>query len=376
MAPEPCDFPRRILLAVTGLSPQVITETVYALSQTAQPAFVPSEVRLITTAEGAERARLSLLPEGRGWLRRLCVDYGLPDIAFDPAHIEVLDAADGSPLDDIRSPEDNARAADRITDAVRRYTADPQSALHVSIAGGRKTMGFYLGYALSLFGRAQDRLSHVLVRDPFESSWDFFYPTPYSEIIETRDNKLVDSANASVTLASIPFVPLRHGLPRALLDGGQTYTASYQASVSAARLALAPPSVSLGLAARRVEAGGVVIPLSPVELSFYAWFAEQRVAGQPPLPCPKDGVPEVGYAQAFLRIHNRVIGEMGDDERTAAALRSGMDKNYFERRKCGVNKKLAAALGSAASAYQIQRYGRRPHWTFGLQIEPQAIRLR
>jgi CRISPR-associated protein (TIGR02584 family) len=41
-------------------------------------------------------------------------------------------------------------------------TADPQASLHVSIAGERKTMGFYVGYALSLFGRTQGRLSHVL----------------------------------------------------------------------------------------------------------------------------------------------------------------------------------------------------------------------
>ena len=30
-------------------------------------------------------------------------------------------------------------------------------------------MGFYLGYALSLYGRTQDRLSHVLVSSPYES---------------------------------------------------------------------------------------------------------------------------------------------------------------------------------------------------------------
>jgi CRISPR-associated protein (TIGR02584 family) len=35
----------------------------------------------------------------------------------------------------------------------------------MSIAGGRKTMGFYAGYALSLYGRAQDRMSHVLVEE-------------------------------------------------------------------------------------------------------------------------------------------------------------------------------------------------------------------
>ena len=57
-----------------------------------------------------------------------------------------------------------------ITNLIRAFTADPESALHVSIAGGRKTMGFFLGYALSLYGRAQDKLSHVLVSPPFESS--------------------------------------------------------------------------------------------------------------------------------------------------------------------------------------------------------------
>ncbi|MBV5299598.1 MAG: TIGR02584 family CRISPR-associated protein, partial [Rhodoferax sp.] len=76
---------------------------------------------------------------------------------------------------DIRSPADNRAAADFITAQVRAITADSGCALHASIAGGRKTMGFYLGYALSLFGRPQDRLSHVLVSEPFESSYDFFY---------------------------------------------------------------------------------------------------------------------------------------------------------------------------------------------------------
>lgn len=65
-------------------------------------------------------------------------------------------------------------AADAIVELVRRCTQDDQTALHVSIAGGRKTMGFFMGYALSLYGRPQDRLSHVLVSAPFESNHDFY----------------------------------------------------------------------------------------------------------------------------------------------------------------------------------------------------------
>ncbi|MBP6582128.1 MAG: hypothetical protein KA204_01445, partial [Chromatiaceae bacterium] len=47
-------FPRRILLAVTGLTPQVVTETLYALAMERQPPFIPTEIHLLTTAEGAE----------------------------------------------------------------------------------------------------------------------------------------------------------------------------------------------------------------------------------------------------------------------------------------------------------------------------------
>jgi CRISPR-associated protein (TIGR02584 family) len=46
-----------------------------------------------------------------------------------------------------------------------------------STAEGSKAMGFLLGYALlSPFGRAQDRLSHVLVSKPFESHPKFCFP--------------------------------------------------------------------------------------------------------------------------------------------------------------------------------------------------------
>ena len=51
--------PRRILLAVTGLIPQVITETHYALAVQRQPAFISTDIHRLTTHEGAEAAELS-----------------------------------------------------------------------------------------------------------------------------------------------------------------------------------------------------------------------------------------------------------------------------------------------------------------------------
>ena len=283
-APQP--QPRRVLLAVTGLSPQVLTETLYALMREDRDAL-PHEVHVITTAEGAERVRLALLSEQPGWFHRFLADFKLPPITFNADCIHVLRGPQGLPMADIRSAEDNACAADQIAETVRRFTADPQVSLHVSLAGGRKTMGFFAGYALSLWGRDGDRLTHVLVSDPYESIWDFFYPTPYERIIETRGGKLADCKVADVTLADIPFVRLRHGLPPALLLG----RAGFAQAVQAAQNQLGPARLVVDLKAGQIEAAGQRVALAPAELAFLAWFARRALAGLGGLQRPNKAEP-------------------------------------------------------------------------------------
>lgn len=140
----------RILLCVTGLSPQVVTETCFALVKQTPAPWIPTEIHVITTKAGADNARLNLLSEAKGWFHRLSVDYQLPPIRFDVHNIHVIKDRLGVALSDIRSQSDNEDAADFICQIVRDLTANTDSELHVSIAGGRKTMGYYLGYALSL----------------------------------------------------------------------------------------------------------------------------------------------------------------------------------------------------------------------------------
>ena len=48
-------------------------------------------------------------------------------------------------------------------------------------------MGIYLAYALQLFGRPQDVLSHVLVSEDFESHPDFFYKPRIGKTLEVKD---------------------------------------------------------------------------------------------------------------------------------------------------------------------------------------------
>ena len=374
---EPQDYPRRLLVAVTGLSPQIVTETLYALAVRREPTFVPTEVRLITTEEGAERAKLSLLHPESGWFHRLRADYGLPPIAFGPAHIHVLEDAVGRPLDDIRSPEDNERAADAITDVVRDLTRDDECALHVSIAGGRKTMGFYLGYALSLYGREQDRLSHVLVNAPYESHPQFFYPTTSSRVIYTPPphNRPYDTRDAEVTLASIPFVRLRDELPEDLKDHREGKV-RFSEAVAAAQRAIGPAELVIDLPAKRLRAGGKVIDLSPLHLAFLAWLARRHKEGREGVECPK--TPDPGHAEAFLTEYRRIIGEMGDEERTTKRLsgENGMTPEFFSQTKSKLHGTLKDKLGKRqAPPYLVSRYRSRSRWLYRLDIAPDAIRF-
>jgi CRISPR-associated protein (TIGR02584 family) len=361
---------KKILVCVTGLSPQVVTETLYALA--VQHNWVPESICLITTAEGAHRAKLSLLSEEPGWFKRLLTDYHLPDIHFKDEDILVLRNDQGIELSDIRTPVDNEIAANLIVDQLRQLTTTPDTELHVSIAGGRKTMGFYLGYALTLFGRAQDHLSHVLVSDPFESCWDFFYPTPYSRVIQTKDQNLADARDGKVTLAEIPFVSLRHGMPDNILQG----SVSFVGAVEVVKRTLAPPELVIDPWNRQIQAAGELIQLEPTTLSLLSVFARRRLNGLPPLPAPNKETPDMEWAQRFMNEYELIKGDWPDSEATRRSLEKGMDGSYFSSCKSKLHKRMKNALGpAAANDYLINDGDVRPR-RYSLMLEPSSIHYR
>ena len=371
---NPEAYPRRILLCVSGLSPQIVTETLYALSVENEPRFVPTEIHLLTTAEGAQRARLTLLSDEPGWFHRLRRDYGLPEIRFTLNTIHLLHAADGRPLNDIREVADNETIADSITAKVRELTADPKSAVHASIAGGRKTMGFYLGYALSLFGRPQDRLSHVLVSSPFESNSNFFYPTPVERVIfgNGPDQRPLDASDAKVTLADIPFVRLRDGLQETLLREG----ASFSEVVRQAQRNLAAPSLTLDVASCRVRCGETVLRLTPISFAWLSWFARRALVGLPSLHWKRIGEVEV---EVFLDEYKAALNDpLADDEHPIIASRrkDGIDKAFFDERNSKLKRELSRVLGHRSGLnYAVQRQETTKLAGYALDLRPEQIRF-
>ncbi|MFZ7155988.1 CRISPR-associated ring nuclease Csm6 [Avibacterium avium] len=267
-------YNQKILLSVTGMSPAVVTETLYALIT--EKGFIPTEIRVITTLRGKRLLLEKLLgiengkKKNAGALAEFIQDYGeqygFSEIHFDESCIEVIEDKDHQKLEDIRSPEENSLASDQIVRLVAELCQDDNAALHVSIAGGRKTMGFFLGYALSLYGREQDSLSHVLVSEGFENQDSFFYPKPYSYIITGKDGKPLDAKEGKVMLAEIPWVRLNLGVPEGLLQN----TISYSDSVQKAQNLLADPKITFlsPIDDRKVQFGETVIKLAPKAYGF------------------------------------------------------------------------------------------------------------
>lgn len=206
------------LVAVIGNTPQVLTETFWALRVDGKTPI--DEVFVLTTKMGKKTCEARLFGEGR--FAKLLADYGIEPVVFDPEHILVFENEDGKLLEDIRTSDENRLARDRIFQFVEAQTRDDGVALHCSLAGGRKSMGFLLGTAMQFFGRPQDRLYHVLV-DPYEAenSVSFYYRTPSPEpviVINRETNKEeplmkngqpVTSADVRIELAEMPYVSVR-----------------------------------------------------------------------------------------------------------------------------------------------------------------------
>lgn len=363
----PKDFPRRILLAVTGMSPQVVTETLYALVR--EQDFVPTEIRLITTVLGRNRAERDLLDAGDGQFHAFCREYDLTGaIRFDASCITVIRDEAGMPLPDIRTPEENSRAADEIASVVQELCCDPMAALHVSIAGGRKSMGFFLGYALSLFARPQDRLSHVLVSEPFESNRDFFFPSRLPKELVAQGGQKLDASQARVMLASIPLVRLRSGLPQELLVG----RTSYSAAVAAVQAGIEHEiELAFDVQRREIMCGGRPVKLPPMMFALVLWMARLRVAGRLIRPGTDAGASE------FLAVYSEVVTSWSADYQNAErALRHPEDfLPKFQELRSRLKSKLERSLGPSAAPYLIEDLGRPLQKQYRLVLEPEFIKI-
>jgi CRISPR-associated protein (TIGR02584 family) len=294
-----------ILLAVSGMSPAILTETVWALSEE-NPPVIPDTVRVLTTIKGREDIRRELFtpkPEFGGktvWnairealkKRGLKVD-GRLDFADTGDHIRVLTARDADgmsmELSDLRTRAENASAADFVLERVREITERPDTHLIASIAGGRKTMGALLYACMTLLGRETDRLTHVLINEPFEDPRlkpRFFFPAqPASKLtlIDPRQERptIHSAGDARIELADVPFVAVRNLFNELVGKPGAFSRLVQRCSQRVGDIALRNLKLVVDRARPRVLVNKLELTLSNNEYLLLRYLAEHTHAGKP-----------------------------------------------------------------------------------------------
>ncbi len=267
---------KEVLILAVGMTPQIVTETIYALA-TRTPPILPDEVWVITTGLGKRVVEEALI--ANGVLRALVAEYGLKPVPLDTSSFVLVTDPSGRALDDITTDKDNEAMGDTITTFVREKAKDEGSRLHCSIAGGRKTMSFYLGAALQLFGRPQDKLYHVLVTPEFESNPSFFYKPKRDRTLEVRlpdgTRKTVSTRDARVTLAELPFIRLGHKLAHE----GKTFRELVEEGQRGIDTATVQPLLSVSLPDRSLLVDSRYVGLTPVQLMIYVAFLRRKLEG-------------------------------------------------------------------------------------------------
>jgi CRISPR-associated protein (TIGR02584 family) len=292
------------------MSPAVLTETVWALAQQ-NPPVVPDQVIVLTTSAGRKQIRQELFTEQphfngqRGWdclLQRLqkhghAVKHRLRfDPDSDDLHVLALwqeRSRRKRPLNDIRTATENEAVADCILEVVRGIVENPDTRLIASIAGGRKTMGTLLYACMTLIGRETDRITHVLVNEPFDDPQlepKFYFPGQPQAELEISREVTVNAQDARVVLADIPFVPVR----RLLTEGLGQKPGGFMTLVAQCRSEVRQRAAAgLKLVVHRsrpvIEVNRIPVELSPREQLLVLFLSDRVLRDQPPFGMYKDG---------------------------------------------------------------------------------------
>jgi len=372
---------REALILVGGTTPQIITETIYALRFLEEPVFL-DEIFVITTKVGREIIEGRLISDGR--LEEFFNEFGIKPLT--PTFMIVSDS-NGKALEDIRTREENEAVGNFVAEFIKEKTEDNSSRLHCSIAGGRKTMSFYLGAALGLFGRPRDRLYHVLVTPEFESHPDFYWKPEKNRILEVSRGgikKEIDTKDARISLAELPFIRLREKFP---LKGEsfRELVAEGQMEIDTASTQL---SMKVNLADRFLEIGATTIRMRPMQLVIYNAFVREKVK--------RCRFPDRGYCldctECFPYLVDlsgmRVLNEMAEDysviyprnpfrvDEFRKKWKEGVEVPMLRQHISKINSTIRERLNdeTLASFYTVTPVGRHGDKRHGVKVEKGEVK--
>jgi CRISPR-associated protein Csx14 len=381
---------KEVLIFVAGTTPQIITETIYALIHQDPPIY-PDEIYVITTTHGKNLIKKNLIDLGR--FGEFCKEFNIQKNIFDENSILVVKGNNVNFLDDIKEAKDNESLGDFITNFIRDKANNDRTRLHCSLAGGRKTMSFYMGTALQLFGRPWDKLYHVLVTPEFESNPDFYYKPKKNKVLTPFNPPLskgekgepLHTKDAEIFLAELPFVRLRDKIPL----NGKSFRKLVEEGQKEIDTALTQPFIRIKLKEGIVLIGNKSIEFKPFHIVFYSYLLRQKLEKcvDPQraycLDC-MDCYQQINdlvlpsVAEAMAKDYEVIYGKYsGHVENFRRQWKDGIDAAKLRSDRSKINREITETLGdeTLATYYTITSLRKYGGTRFGVRVEKGKIRI-
>jgi len=379
---------KNIMLTVLGLSPQVLTEGLYALFMEGKTI---NEIHVITTATGRDRIHAGLLASGQGQFFKFLEDYEIPEklMSFPPENIHVLKDKNGLDLDDIVSPDDNEILLKRCMELAWQLTSNKEHSVYFMIAGGRKTMSACLALAAQFYGRPCDRIYHVLVSPEFESCREFYFPPREPRLIPTRDPKGTicyrDTKDAEIWLVQLPFVSVRERLMEQDLESPKP-----PEELLAALIRDNPPKLTIDLSTGKLIFRDREADIPAAQLALLVFFAilrkrcncKNRPGSSDNESCnncfisPEEFNNNPEYQEMIKKYYERIkkAGHFGPYLHSETGI-SKLDSYSFPSYRSKLNTNLVKYFGHHSRDIQIFSIGKKNDKRYGITLESEWIEI-
>jgi len=320
---------KNILVCVSGLTPQIVTETLFCLA--VKEKITIDEIYVLTTKRGRDvilgKDKHPSTPKTplKKEIENLCTKYKIKKPLFEENDKHIIVAKEESiELFDIRSDKDNILFPNKVCDFIRTKTSSPDTILYCSITGGRKSMSVHLANALSLFAREQDKLLHVLTKE--EHEFKGFFPTTKKE------------AN-DLELSELPFVRLRSLLSADIKNENllnYNFDEIVRFTQQQLKILSSTNKLIIDIERRELRFANDKISLEPMEFLFYYFFVDSKERGEGNISIQeftsdKTKAKFLEYLSEFYPM--RYIDEQKWNKKK-------FDDKYFLQRKSKINKKI------------------------------------
>jgi len=328
---------KNILICVSGLTPQIITESLYCLAVKEKTPI--HEIYVITTARGREvilgldKAASTPKVALKSEIESLCDKYKMqiPLFVNNSDHI-IVAKEESIELSDVRSDKQNKLFPNKVAEFLRLKSQEKETVLYCVISGGRKSMSVHLAYALSLFGRENDKLLHVLTSEANE--FKGFYPQNKKEAQELE-------------LSEIPFVRLR-----SLITSGNSsekiLNKKYSEIVDLTQKQLKKLSdrkqLFVDVENRSLYYDGNSLQLEPLEFAIYFLILEHNLTlSKNPITINNINSSEFGN-RLLEFLSEKYNYYYVDEKKQSSWSKIGFDPEVFRSKRTKINSKLSTII--------------------------------